>query len=269
MPSRSWYGPVVGLFTALLVISNVSAVKLIGLGQIDLFGLKLALTIDGGAFLFPLTYILGDLLAEVFGFKAARRAIALGFICSAVAAGSFWLVQVLPSAANWHGQVAYEMTLGFVPRIVLASLAAYLAGQLINASVLTGAKRRWPGGPLWTRLLGSTVVGELADTAVFCTVAFLGVIQGAQFVGYIVLGYLYKCLAEVALLPVTYRAVAWVRRHERQADAITDAATASGAAMAAGARTRPAATTATNGDPPKPDASRPQDPLDQSDQQSG
>jgi uncharacterized integral membrane protein (TIGR00697 family) len=201
----------VGLFAALLVISNVSAVKLIGLGAVDLFGVRFDVTVDGGVFLFPLTYILGDVLAEVFGFKAARRAIVLGFACSALAVLSFWLVQISPPAAGWAGQGAYEETLGFVPRVIGASLAGYLVGQLLNAFTLTAMKRRSGGRALWARLLGSTAVGELADTLVFCAIAFYGVITGPQFVGYAILGYIYKCLVEVALLPVTYRVVAWVR----------------------------------------------------------
>jgi uncharacterized integral membrane protein (TIGR00697 family) len=203
----------VGLFTALLVISNVSAVKLIGLGSVVLGGTRVDVTVDGGVFLFPLVYILGDVLAEVFGFRATRRAVLLGFVCSAAAVGSFWLVQVAPPAANWDGQTAYQAILGFVPRIVAASLVGYLAGQLVNALILTAMKRR-SRGPLWTRLVGSTVVGELADTAAFCVIAFYGVITGAQFLGYVVLGYVYKCVAEVVLLPVTYRVVATVERHE-------------------------------------------------------
>ncbi|MDR2348820.1 MAG: queuosine precursor transporter [Bifidobacteriaceae bacterium] len=212
--TRGWYAGLVGLFTALLVISNVSAVKLIGLGSLGLGGLDLDLTVDGGAFLFPVTYILGDVLAEVYGFRATRRAILLGFFCSALAVASFWLVQAAPPAANWGGQAAYEATLGFVPRIVAASLAGYLAGQLSNALVLTAMKRRSGGRALWRRLLGSTAVGEAADTAVFCVIAFYGVIRGAQFAGYLVLGYVYKCLVEALLLPVTYRVVAAVKRHD-------------------------------------------------------
>jgi uncharacterized integral membrane protein (TIGR00697 family) len=204
----------VGLFAALLVISNVSAVKLIGLGTVDFAGIRLDATVDGGVFLFPLTYILGDVLAEVFGFKAARRAILLGFACAMLAVLSFWLVQVAPPAANWTGQAAYQEVLGFVPRVVAASLAGYLVGQLLNAMILTAIKRRARSSALWVRLLGSTAVGELADTAIFCAVAFYGVIEGAQFVGYAVLGYAYKCLVEVVLLPVTYQVVAWVKRRE-------------------------------------------------------
>ncbi|MDR3359149.1 MAG: queuosine precursor transporter [Bifidobacteriaceae bacterium] len=212
---RGWYGPLVALFACLLVIANVAAVKLIGLGEVTLFGARFDVTIDGGAFLFPLTYVIGDVLAEVFGFRATRRAILLGFVCGALAAGTFWLVQIAPVAEGWTGQGAYEEILGFVPRVVGASLAGYLAGQLSNAATLTALKRRSRSGPLWRRLLGSTAVGEAADTVVFCLIAFYGVITGPQFWGYVALGYIYKCLVEVALLPVTYRVVAAVRRHER------------------------------------------------------
>jgi len=210
--ARSTYATLTALFCALLVISNVSAVKLIGLGDITVAGHTFDVTVDGGVFLFPLTYIIGDVLAEVFGFKAARWAIVLGFVASALAVASFWVVQQAPPAQNWSGQAAYQEILGFVPRIVLASLLAYLAGQLLNAWTLTVIKRRTRGQALWARLIGSTLVGEMADTMVFCTVAFLGIITGAQFIGYVVLGYVYKVLIEVVLLPVTYRVVALVRR---------------------------------------------------------
>jgi uncharacterized integral membrane protein (TIGR00697 family) len=204
----------VALFCALLVISNVAAVKLFGPGTVTIGGHHWDVTFDGGAFLFPLTYIIGDVLAEVFGFKAARRAIITGFACSALASGVFWLVQVVPPAANWEGQAAYEQTLGVVPRIVGASLAGYLAGQLLNAWFMGVIKKATRGKALWVRLLGSTAVGEAADTVVFCTIAFYGVITGGQFWGYLALGYVYKCLVEVLLLPITYRVVAWVRRRE-------------------------------------------------------
>jgi len=212
--TRSSFTLLAGLFCALLVICNVSAVKLIGLGTVDLFGRAWVVTVDGGVFLFPLTYVVGDVLAEVFGFKAARRAILLGFACSALAVLSLWLVQISPSAENWHGQAAYQEILGFVPRIVLASLVGYLAGQLLNAWTLVLIKGRTGQRALWLRLLGSTAVGEAADTVVFCTIAFLGVITGTQFLVYVVLGYVYKCLVEVLLLPVTYRVIALIRRHE-------------------------------------------------------
>ena len=199
------YPSIVVLFTALLLISNISAVKLISVGP---------LIVDGGIFLFPLVYIVGDVLAEVYGFKAARRAVLLAFGVSALAALTFWVVQLSPPADGWENQEAWESVLGFVPRIVIASLAAFLVGQLLNAWVLVRLKERTQEGSLWARLLGSTVVGQLADTVVFCTIAFYGVITGGEFLNYVITGYLYKTAIEAVLLPITYRVVAGVKERE-------------------------------------------------------
>lgn len=199
------YPALVAVFVGLLILSNIGATKLIAVGP---------LITDGGAFLFPLVYILGDVVAEVYGFRAARRAILLGFAMSILAAITFLLIQASPPADSWPNQEAFEAVLGFVPRIVLASVLGFLAGQLLNAYVLVRIKERTKEGSLWLRLLGSTAVGELADTVVFCTVAFYGVITGAEFLNYVVVGYLYKTAVEVILLPVTYRVIAAVKRAE-------------------------------------------------------
>jgi len=204
-PTAGLYPIIVGIFVALLLISNIGAVKLISFGPI---------ITDGGVFLFPLVYIMGDVLSEVYGFKAARRAIVLGFAMSIVAAVTFWLVQISPPAADWGNQEAFEAVLGFVPRIVLASICGYLVGQLLNAWVLVKIKQRTGEKALWIRLLGSTAVGELADTVVFCTIAFFGVITGVDFLIYVVVGYLYKTLIEVVLLPVSYAVIDYVKRRE-------------------------------------------------------
>jgi hypothetical protein len=195
----------VGLFVGLLLISNVGAVKLITFGPI---------IIDGGAFLFPLVYIVGDVLSEVYGFKATRRAIVLGFSVSILAALVFWLVQISPAADGWENQTAFESILGFVPRIVLASVCGFLVGQILNSYVLVKIKERTKEKALWVRLIGSTVVGEFADTIVFCTIAFLGVITGTEFLLYVLIGYVYKTVLEVVLLPVSYRVMAYVKRKE-------------------------------------------------------
>lgn len=128
-----------------------------------------------------------------------------------LAAVTFWLVGLAPAAAEWTKQEAYDDILGFVPRIALASLAGYLVGQLSNAWTLVSLKRRNPTGSLWSRLLGSTVIGEAADTAVFCVVAFGGLVSGATLVNYVVVGYLFKCSVELVLLPVTYRVIGWLK----------------------------------------------------------
>ena len=203
--TRSLYPVIVGVFVGLLLISNIGAVKLIEFGPI---------ITDGGAFLFPLVYIAGDILSEVYGFKAARKAILIGFAMSILAALTFWLVQISPPAEAWGNQEAFESVLGFVPRIVLASVAGYLVGQLLNAWVLVKIKERTQEKALWLRLLGSTAVGEFADTIVFCTIAFYGVITGEEFLVYVAFGFAYKTLIEVVLLPVSYAVIGWVKRRE-------------------------------------------------------
>jgi uncharacterized integral membrane protein (TIGR00697 family) len=176
---------------------------------------------DGGVFLFPLVYIAGDILSEVYGFKAARKAIFIGFAMSILAALTFWVVQISPPAEAWGNQEAFESVLGFVPRIVLASVAGFLVGQLLNAWVLVKIKERTQEKALWLRLLGSTAVGEFADTIVFCTIAFYGVITGEEFLIYVAFGFAYKTLVEIVLLPVSYAVIGWVKRHEpTYADAV-------------------------------------------------
>ncbi|MEJ6494011.1 MAG: queuosine precursor transporter [Actinomycetes bacterium] len=203
--TRSYYPVISAVFVALLVISNVGAVKLISAGP---------LILDGGAFLFPLVYITGDVLSEVYGFKAARKTIYIGFGMAILAALTFWLIQMSPSANGWENQGAFEAILGFVPRIVLASVCGFLVGQLLNAYVLVKIKARTNEGSLWLRLIGSTVVGEFADTIVFCTIAFYGIITGGDFLNYVIVGYFYKTLLEVLLLPITYRVIAYVKANE-------------------------------------------------------
>ena len=203
--TSSFYPVISAVFVALLVISNVGAVKLITVGP---------LILDGGAFLFPLVYITGDVLSEVYGFKAARKTILIGFGMAILSALTFWLIQMSPSAPGWENQSAFEAILGFVPRIVLARVCGFLIGQLLNSYVLVKIKARTNESALWVRLIGSTVVGELADTLVFCTIAFYGILTGADFVNYVVVGYIYKTLLEVVLLPITYRVIAYVKANE-------------------------------------------------------
>lgn len=211
--SRSLYPFVLAGFTSLLLISNVAAVKLIAL---TLPGDRVV-TVDGGALLFPLVYILGDVLAEVYGWAAAKRAVWSGFIVSALASLTFWLVQISPASPSWQNQEAFTAVLGFVPRIVIASLCGFLIGQLLNSYVLVWVKEKFVDRRLWVRLIGSTVVGEFADTLVFCTIAFYGVITGEEFFGYVAFGYVWKTLLEVILLPITYRVIAIVKQRENLA----------------------------------------------------
>jgi queuosine precursor transporter len=203
--SKSLFPIIAAVFVALLLLSNISATKLIEFGP---------LITDGGLFLFPLVYIAGDILTEVFGFKAARRVIYTGFAVGVLAAFTYYLVQKAPPASSWENQAAFESILGFVPQIVIASVLAFLAGQLINSYVLVKIKEKTKEKKLWLRLIGSTAAGELADTIVFTFIASLGRLSFDEFLNYLVVGYLYKTLIEVILLPITYRIISAVKAHE-------------------------------------------------------
>jgi hypothetical protein len=223
-PRRGNYDLVLAVFVGMLLISNIGATKLIAFGpNVSAGGLQLLPIItDGGAILFPLTYILGDVLAEVYGLRRANRAIITGFVLAAVMSLTFLVVDAAPPASDWPNQDAWHAVLGFVPRIVVASLLGYLAGQLLNAFVLVRIKQRWGSGHLWVRLITSTVVGEFADTLVFCMIAFgpLGNPLGGEsipwpaLINYTAVGWLYKVGVEVVFLPVTYRVIAGVKRRE-------------------------------------------------------
>ena len=183
-------------FVAFLLISNIAATKVTVLdaGPIHL-------VFDGGAVLFPLTYILGDVLSEVYGFARARRVIIMGFAASLLASLTFWVVQSIPAGPGYENQDAFVAVLGFVPRIVAASIGGYLVGQLMNSLVLVKIRQRWGADHLF-------------DTVIFCTIAFAGIIPGSEFLNYIITGYVYKVGIEVVFLPITYRVIALVRKVE-------------------------------------------------------
>lgn len=217
---RSYYPGIVALFTATLLISNVAASKGVAFftdAQLALGPLQiLPINTDGAFFLFPLAYILGDVLTEVYGFRAARRAILLGFSALVLMVVCFAIVLVLPGALFYENQAALETVIGAVPRLVLAGLLAYLVGQLLNSAVLVAIKRRTREKHLWARLLGSTVVGEFADTLVFCSIAagVIGITTAADFVNYVIVGFLWKTLVEVIVLPITYGVIAYIKKNE-------------------------------------------------------
>ncbi len=202
---RGNYDIVIAFFCGLLLISNVAATKLITIGPFNF---------DGGAMLFPLTYVLGDVLAEVYGMRRARRAIITGFVLAGLMSACFLFVGALPPMPSWGNNDAWTSVLGFVPRIVIASLCGYLCGQFLNAFVVVKIKQRTKEKALWVRLVSSTVVGEFVDTAVFCTVAFGGTMALGAFVNYTLLGFVYKVVVEIVMLPVTYRVIAAVKRRE-------------------------------------------------------
>ncbi|MGB4758671.1 MAG: queuosine precursor transporter [Candidatus Saccharimonadales bacterium] len=203
--SYKYFDIILAFFVAVLLISNIGATKLIEIGPF---------ITDGGAILFPIAYIFGDIFTEVYGYRKARRAILVGFAAMVLAALTFMAVQYLPPAADYTNQAAFEAVLGFVPRIVLASLAGFLVGQFVNSVVLAKLKVKTKGKYLGVRLIGSTVFGELADTVVFCTIAFYGVITGGTFLNYVLVGIAYKISVEIIFLPITYRVIAVLKKRE-------------------------------------------------------
>lgn len=215
----SYFDLLLAAFCVVLVVSNIAATKAIGFGSWDfsIGPVQISPVItDGGAFLFPLAYILGDVLSEVYGFRAARRAIFMGFAMSVLAALTFVVVEAAPAADFYTNQDAFASVLGFVPQIVLASMVGYLAGQLLNSFVLVRMKARTSEPRLWARLAGSTGVGELADTFLFCAIAAsaIGITTMGQFWNYFVIGFVYKCLVELVVMPVTMLVIRWLKSHE-------------------------------------------------------
>lgn len=201
-----------------LVISNVaSSAKIVDLG-FSLFGLPLAF--DGGTLLFPLSYVFGDILTEVYGFKASRRVIWTGFAALAVSSLVFMLLRALPGEAAWEGyagSAAYDAILGGMSTggIAAASLIAYFAGEFANSALLSRMKVVMKGRKLFVRTIGSTLVGELLDSAVFIFIACLaGVFGWELFASLVVTNYILKCLIEVLMTPFTYLAVRKLKQAE-------------------------------------------------------
>ena len=204
---RSLFDLFVAATAVILVLSNIGATKGVQIGPI---------ITDGGFFLFPLAYVVGDVVSEIWGFRAARRSTLMAFAAGAFASLCFWIIIALPAAPFYEGQEAFAQTLGPVPLIVLASLLGFLVGQLLNAYVLVKVKQRTRERHLWARLMASTLVGELVDTIIFCAIAapVIGIETLGQFLNYVLVGYVWKCLIEVVMLPVTYAVVARVKKIE-------------------------------------------------------
>ncbi len=201
---------VTAAFVAVLIISNVAATKVVSLGP---FGF------DGGTLLFPLAYIFGDVLTEVYGYARSRRVIWTGFVLLALASLTFSLVAALP-ALDDPGVApfaeAFDLLFGLVPRIVLGSLLAYWAGEFTNSYVLAKMKVWSQGRMFGLRAIGSTLAGEAVDTGVFLLVAFWGVYSPAVVGLMFISNYVFKVGVEVVFLPVTYAVVGWLKRVEQE-----------------------------------------------------
>jgi uncharacterized integral membrane protein (TIGR00697 family) len=200
-----WFLIVVAVFVTCLITANIIAVKLV-----DLFGLILPAAI----FIFPLSYITGDVLTEVYGYRQARKVIWLGFLCNVLAVVAIWIAQVLPAASFWDGQRAYERILGYTPRILMASFLAYLVGEFANSFVLAKLKIATQGRWLWMRTIGSTLVGQGLDSAVFIALAFAGTLPVQALTLAIVTQWLAKSAYEAAATPFTYLVVNFLKRRE-------------------------------------------------------
>lgn len=203
----AYYPVLVAVFTALVIISNLTATKGVEFGPI---------ITDGGFIVFPLTYVIGDVLTEVYGFKAARRAIYTGFAMNILAALALWVTIYLPAADFYENQEHFENIAHSYTGLIIAGLAGFLVGQTLNAWSLVLIKERTKEKHLWARLVGSTFVGQLGDTVVFCAIAasVIGITAFGDFVIYTAQGWLYKTVVEVALLPITYRVIASIKDRE-------------------------------------------------------
>ena len=195
-----------GLFVTCLLTANIIATKLVVLGGVVL---------PAGIIIFPLSYVLADVLTEVWGYAAARRVIWLGFVCNTVMVAAIWIAGELPAAGFWTGQPAWREILGQTPRLLGASFAAYLVGEFANAFVLAKLKIATQGRWLWLRTIGSTVVGEGLDSAVFVALAFGGHVPGGVLAGMVLAQWIAKVAYEAAATPLTYAAVGWLKSRER------------------------------------------------------
>ncbi|MBF8267784.1 MAG: conserved hypothetical integral rane protein [Dehalococcoidia bacterium] len=196
---------VVALFITCLIAANIIAVKLV-----SLFGHVLPAAI----IIFPMSYIIGDILTEVYGYHRARAVIWLGFLCNLVAVAAFWGGGLLPSAPVWEHQKAYDTILGYTPRLLGASFCAYLLGELTNSAVLARMKVWTRGHWLWSRTIGSTVVGQGLDSLVFISLAFVGTVPDSLLVRMVLTQWTAKVIYEAAATPLTYLVVAWLKRRE-------------------------------------------------------
>ncbi len=211
-----WFTFVTAIFVTTLIISNIIAVKLVSIA---------GLILPAAVVLFPVAYIFGDVLTEVYGYARARQVIWTGFFCNLLAVAAIWIAGLLPAAPFWTGgvyqtpaqaQQAYQAILGFTPRLLLASFIAYLVGEFLNSIVLAKLKVRTAGRFLWIRTISSTLIGQGADSAIFITVAFLGILPGGDLFRTILSQWAFKVAYETLATPLTYWIVNALKRAENE-----------------------------------------------------
>jgi uncharacterized integral membrane protein (TIGR00697 family) len=199
-----WFVAVAALFVTSLITANIVAVKIVDVG-----GLQVP---AGTLTLFPVSYIFGDVLTEVYGYRRARQVIWLGFVCNLLAVAAIWLAGVLPAAGFWQDQAAYDRILGFTWRLLLASFGGYLVGEFVNSFIVAKLKILTHGRWLWTRTISSTVVGQFFDTGVFILIAFSGVIPDNQLGRTFLHAWFVKVAYETLATPLTYLVVNYLKR---------------------------------------------------------
>jgi queuosine precursor transporter len=211
-----WLPLIAAIFVTVLIISNIIAVKLV-----YIFGLVL----PAAVVLFPIGYIFGDILTEVYGYANARKVIWIGFFCNLLAVIAIWIGGILPSASIWSvgsfqtpdtAQQAYAAILGFAPRLLVASFIAYLVGEFLNSYVLARLKLRTQGRFLWVRTIGSTLVGEGADSLIFITIAFYGILPTGALFTTILSQWAFKVVYEILATPLTYLVVNFLKKKENE-----------------------------------------------------
>ena len=194
-----------GLFIGVLVLSNILAVKMIQIGPF---------VFDGGTLLFPFSYISGDVLTEVYGYRDTRKIIWTGFIVLIFMACNIWIISVLPAEGSWNLQNDFNNILLQMPRISAGSVCGYLVGAYSNSAILSKMKLLTKGRYLWMRTIGSTVVGELVDSAIFVAIAFSGLYDSSVLIVMVFSNYLFKTMIEVVCTPFTYAVVGFFKRYE-------------------------------------------------------
>ena len=200
-----WFVFIVAIFITCLITANIAGVKLVEVFRF---------VFPAGTIIFPISYIFGDVLIEVYGYRQARKVIWLGFFCNFIFVVTIWIGQILPPASFWDGQKAYERILGYTPRLLVASFLAYLVGEFANSFVLAKMKILTKGRWLWSRTIGSTLVGEGLDSLVFMTLAFVGTIPAGALLSAILTQWLVKSAYEAVVTPLTYAVVNFLKRKE-------------------------------------------------------
>jgi queuosine precursor transporter len=218
MPKQAyrWYTLITAVFVTTLIVSNIIAVKIVKIGPLFL---------PAAVILFPIAYIFGDILTEVYGYARARQVIWIGFFCNLLAVAAIWIAWLLPGAPFWttglyetpaEAQQAYQAILGFTPRLLLASFLAYLVGEFLNSFVLAKLKVKTQGRFLWLRTISSTIIGQGADSLVFISVAFWGIFPPAAMGAAILSQWLFKVVFEILATPFTYWIVNALKRAEQE-----------------------------------------------------